>query len=300
VRENQGGQYVSLVYSRACAVHADPIEKKPFYHVLPGKRALSVAAPGCNLQCKFCQNWDISQVRPEQIRTTALSPAAVVRLAKQRGAPTIACTYSEPVVWSEYVHDIGAAARKAGLKALMVTNGFIQPAAMTDLTRVLSAVKVDLKAYTQGFYQNQCGGALRPVLDTLRLLRRAGKWIEIVVLVIPGLNDSEQELRGLARFVKRDLGASVPVHFTRFSPTYRLKNVPRTPVKTLTRARNVALSEGLSFVYVGNVPGHPGNHTYCPGCRTRVIRRVGMAMVANRLRGGKCPSCGRAIPGVWA
>jgi pyruvate formate lyase activating enzyme len=299
VRENRGGKYYTLVYARPCAVHVDPIEKKPFYHVLPGKTALSVGVPGCNMHCKFCQNWEISQVRPEQVQTFARSPSDIVTLAQRRGSPTIACTYTEPVVWSEYVHDIGVAARRAKLRTLLVSNGFIQRRAMSDLLGVLSAVKIDLKAYTEKFYRDQCGGRLRPVLDTLRLLRKKKVWTEIVVLVIPGLNDSEREARALARFVRKDLGADVPVHFTRFHPSYRLQNVPATPVQTLTRVRRAALAEGLQFVYVGNVPGHPGNHTYCPGCHKIVIRRVGMATVKNRLVAGKCPYCKRPIPGVW-
>ena len=300
VRENRGGRYHTLVHARPCAIHVDPIEKKPFYHVLPGRTALSVGVPGCNLRCKFCQNWDISQVRPEQVRTFDKSPEAIVRLAGQHGSPTIACTYTEPVVWSEYVYDIGAAARRAGLRTLMVSNGFIQPQPMTDLLGVLSAVKIDLKAYTESFYRNQCQGRLAPVLATLRLLAKKKVWTEIVVLVIPGLNDSDREVRALARFVRDELGPDRPVHFSRFHPRHRLRNVPRTPVATLTRARNVALAEGLRFAYVGNVPGHPGNHTYCPGCRKIVVRRVGMAVLKSRLRAGKCADCGRRIPGIWA
>jgi pyruvate formate lyase activating enzyme len=300
VRENRGGKYYTLVYARPCAIHVDPIEKKPFYHVLPGKTALSVAVPGCNLHCKFCQNWEISQKRPEEVTTWNASPETIVRLARERGSPTIACTYSEPVVWSEYVYDIGAAAKKAGLRTLLVSNGFIQPGAMTDLLGVLGAVKIDLKAYSDKFYRDQCSGRLKPVLDTLRLLAKKKTWTEIVVLIIPGLNDSEQETRALARFVKGEFGPEVPVHFTRFHPSYRLQNVPSTPVATLNRIRNTARAEGLHFAYIGNVPGHPGNHTYCPGCGKIVIRRVGMAVVNNLLKAGKCPNCGRRIPGLWS
>jgi pyruvate formate lyase activating enzyme len=299
VRENRGGTYHSLVYARPCSVHVDPIEKKPFFHVLPGKTALSLGLPGCNLQCKFCQNWEISQVRPEQVRTFSATPESIVALAKEQGAPTVACTYSEPTVWSEYVFDLATSARKAGLRALMVSNGFIQPEPMTDLISVLGAVKVDLKAYSEKFYRDTCRGKLAPVLDTLRLLRKKNLWTEIVVLVIPGLNDDESEVRGLARFVKTDLGPDVPVHFTRFHPSYRLQNVPATPVKTLTRLHEIARGEGLNFVYVGNVPGHPGNNTVCPGCGKVVIRRVDMAVVKMDLKAGACAHCGRAIPGIW-
>jgi pyruvate formate lyase activating enzyme len=300
VRENRGGKYHTLVYARPCAVHLDPIEKKPFYHVLPGQTALSVGVPGCNFECKFCQNWDIAQVRPDQVHTFEASPKRIVTLAQQQGSPTIACTYTEPVVWAEYVYDIAAAGKQAGLRALLVSNGFIQPKPMNELLDVLGAVKIDLKAYTDTFYRQQCHGELKPVLDTLRLLGKRKVWTEIVVLVIPGLNDSEQEGRNLARFVKHEVGPDVPVHFTRFHPSYRLMNVPSTPVATLTRLREIGMAEGLRFVYLGNVLGHPGNHTYCPGCKKAVIRRTGMAVLQNRLAGGKCPDCGRTIPGIWA
>jgi len=300
VRENRGGSYVTLVHSRPCAMHVDPIEKKPFYHVLPGSSAFSLAAPGCNLQCKHCQNWEISQVRPEQVQTHARSPAEIVALARREKCPTIACTYSEPTVWSEYVYDLAVAGKQAGLRTLSVTNGFIERAPMSDLAGVLAAVKVDLKAFTERFYREICGGRLAPVLDTLRLLRQRGVWTEIVTLLIPGLNDGEDEARRLARFVRADLGPDVPLHFTRFSPTYRLTNVPATPVATLTRARDAALAEGLRFVYVGNVSGHAGNHTYCPKCRAILIRRVDVVVVKNRLKSGRCPDCGEAIPGIWS
>lgn len=300
VRENHGGEYYSLAWGRACSVHLDPIEKKPFYHVLPGGSALSLAAPGCNMECRFCQNWEIAQVRPEQVSTVSLPPGDVVGLARREGAPTIACTYSEPVVWSEYVFDIAVAGRAAGLRTLLVSNGFVQPEPLDDLAGVLGAVKIDLKAMTEKFYREVCGGELKPVLETLRRLRKRGVWTEIVVLVVPTLNDSDAEFRDLARFVARDLGSEVPVHFTRFHPYYRLTNLPRTPVPTLERARAIALAEGLAFVYVGNVPGHPGNHTYCPGCRAVLIERTGMTVTRQRLSGGRCPDCRRAIPGIWS
>ena len=182
----------------------------------------------------------------------------------------------------------------------MVSNGFIEPGAMNDLCGVLGAVKIDLKGMTEKFYKEQCVGKLAPVLDTLRLLVKRQIWTEIVTLVIPGLNDSEQEARELARFVKKDLGPDVPVHFTRFHPSYRLQNVPSTPVSTLTRARDVAIAEGLHYVYVGNVPGHPGNNTYCPGCKKMLIRRISMTTLENRIKSDHCPDCKRSIPGIWS
>jgi pyruvate formate lyase activating enzyme len=299
VRENRGGQYQTLVYGRPCAMHLDPIEKKPFYHVLPGQTAFSLGAPGCNFACKFCQNWEISQARPEQVPTFDAPPSKIVSLARARGAPTIACTYSEPTVWSEYVYDIAKTAKPLGLRTLLVSNGFIQPQPMQDLMGVLGAVKIDLKAFTETFYRDQCRGELKPVLDTLRLLVKRKVWTEIVMLVIPGLNDGATDTRALVRFVRDELGPEVPLHLTRFHPSYRLMNVPSTPVSTLTRLRDLAQAEGLRFVYVGNVPGHPGNHTYCPSCRQLLIRRVGIAVVTNRLQAGKCPNCGRPIPGIF-
>ncbi len=221
-------------------------------------------------------------------------------MAKRNGAPAIACTYTEPVVWAEYVYDIAEAGRKAGLKTLMVSNGFIEEEPLSDLCEVLGAVKVDLKAYTQSFYKDQCRGDLKPVLDTLRRLRRKKMWTEIVVLIVPTLNDGEEELRSLVRFVRTDLGSDVPIHFTRFHPSYRLMNLPSTPIATLDRAVQLAKAEGLQFVYVGNVPGHPAENTFCPGCNGKVIRRMGLALLENRLKDGKCPDCGRLIPGIWA
>jgi pyruvate formate lyase activating enzyme len=300
VRENRNGLLYTLVHSRPCSVALDPIEKKPFFHFLPGAPALSLATPGCNFECRCCQNWEIAQARPEQVPTSTVTPEQVAQLAVRRAARVVACTYTEPVVFSEYVFDIAVAARKAGVKTVVVSNGSIQEEPLRDLCSVLSGYKVDLKSFSERFYREQCRGELKPVLDTLQRLRRHGVWTEIVVLVIPTLNDSEAELRSLARFVKGELGAEVPLHFTRFHPTYRLTNLPPTPVATLERAREIALAEGLAFVYVGNVPGHAGESTWCPGCQARLIRRVGMATLENRLRKGACPDCGRAIPGVWS
>jgi len=300
VRENQGGTYYTLVHSRPCSLAIDPIEKKPFFHVLPGTKALSIATPGCNFECKFCQNWEIAQARPEQIKSTPLTPPQVVALAKSRGTPTISCTYTEPIVWSEYVYDIAAEGKKAGVRTTIVSNGYVEEEPLNDLCTVLGAVKVDLKAFTQKFYQEQCKGELKPVLDTLRRLKKKGMWVEIVDLIVPTLNDGEDEIRALSKFVKEELGPEVPVHFTRFHPYYRLMNLPSTPVATLERAHRIATEAGLQYVYVGNVPGHPTESTFCPRCKTRLIHRAGYAILENRLTGGKCPQCGQPQPGVWA
>ena len=300
VRENRRGSYVTLVHSLACSVHADPIEKKPLFHVLPGELALSYAAAGCNVECKFCQNWEISQFRPEQVRATYLPPEALVSLAKRARARLTAATYSEPVVFWEYVRDAAEAARKAGLAPTVVTNGYIQKEPLAEVLPLLRAVKVDLKSFREEFYERQVRGRLRPVLDALEVIRASGVWLEIVVLLIPTLNDSEAEVRDLSRWVKATLGAEVPVHFTRFHPTYRLTDLPPTPVATLERAWKVARGEGLDFVYLGNVPGHPGESTRCPGCGAVLVKRLGFAVLDNRLVDGACPDCHRTIPGVWA
>jgi pyruvate formate lyase activating enzyme len=300
VRENRGGEYYTLVHSRPCSLNLDPIEKKPFFHVLPGTPSLSLATAGCNFDCRFCQNWEIAQARPEQIGSISLTPAEAVALARVKKAPTIACTYTEPVVFSEYMYDIAETGRKAGVRTLMVSNGYIDPEPANDLSKVLGAVKIDLKAYTERFYKETCSGELKPVLDTLRLLRKNGMWVEIVDLIVPTLNDGAEEIRELAKFVKNDLGPEVPIHFTRFHPSYRLRNLPATPMPTLERAYDVARKEGLQFVYLGNVRGHPAESTYCPGCGKLLIRRVGYAILENRMKDGRCPDCGRAVPGVWS
>jgi pyruvate formate lyase activating enzyme len=300
VRENRGGTYHTLVWGAACALHVDPVEKKPFFHVLPGRSALSFATAGCNVECKFCQNWEISQFRPEQVPFIWLPPDAMAAAAKRADVPLIAATYSEPVVYWEYVRDTARAASKAGVRMVVVSNGSIQEAPLVEVLPRLAAVKVDLKAFRQAFYTELVRGELKPVLETLERIRKAGTWLEIVVLLIPGRNDSEPEVRDLARWVKTTLGPDVPVHFTRFHPTYRLTDLPPTPVSSVERAWQIARAEGLLFAYVGNLPGHPGESTRCPGCGGMLIHRVGFEIVQNRLADGRCPDCKRAIPGVWS
>jgi pyruvate formate lyase activating enzyme len=300
VRENRGGTYYTLVHGVACSVHLDPIEKKPFFHVLPGAQALSYATAGCNVECKFCQNWEISQFRPEQVRSQYLPPETLAEVAKRNAVPLLSATYSEPVVFWEYVRDTATAGRRVGVRSTVVSNGYIQEQALKDVLPLLAAMKVDLKAFTERFYREMVRGELKPVLKALEVIKASGTWLEIVVLLLPDQNDSEQEVRDLSRWVKANLGSEVPVHFTRFHPTYRLTNLPPTPIPVLERAWQVAKAEGLAFPYLGNVPGHPGESTSCPGCGTRLIRRVGFQVLDNALAGGKCPQCKRAIPGVWS
>ncbi len=300
VRENQGGQYQTLVYGALCSANIDPIEKKPLFHYLPGTTAFSVATAGCNIECKFCQNWQISQFRPEQVESTEVPPARLVAACKARSSPTIAYTYSEPVVFYEYVYDSAELARKQGIGSVIISNGFIQEKPLRELCTQLTGVKIDLKAFTEKFYSEQCAGKLAPVLKTLEVLKDTGIWFELVILIVPTLNDSPDEIKEMSRWVVRRLGPDVPMHFTRFHPIYRLTNLPQTPISTLDRCRQIALDAGVHYVYAGNVPMHEGENTYCHNCQTELIRRVGFRIASNKINDGKCPQCDTAIPGVWS
>ena len=300
VRENRGGVYYTLVHSRVCAAHIDPIEKKPLFHYLPGTVAFSIATAGCNVNCKFCQNWDISQSRPEQLPADFAPPQRIAAIAKQNNCPTIAYTYSEPVVFSEFLMDTADAGHQAGVRSIVVSNGYMQQEALKQAYGKMDAVKIDLKSFSESYYAKVVTGQLKPVLDTLVTLCKMGKWTEIVYLVVPTLNDSETEFRGLAQWIKANLGSDVPLHFTQFHPEYLLKNLPITPVPTLERAKAIADAEGLHYVYIGNVPGHPAQNTYCPQCRKLLVERTGFT--ANSLlirKDGTCPQCKHLIPGIW-
>jgi len=300
VRENRGGTYYTLVYSRVVAMNVDPIEKKPFFHFLPGSTAFSIATAGCNVNCKMCQNWQISQVRPEQIQATYMPPEQVAAQAARNACPVIAYTYSEPVVFSEFMIDAAAAGRAAGLKSVVVTGGYVQLEALKKICSAVDAIKVDLKGYSQKFYKEVVNGELKPVLDALVNMRKQGVWTEIVCLVVPTLNDSDEEFKGLARWVKTELGPDVPLHFSLFHPEYLLTNLPPTPISTLERAKAISDAEGLHYVYIGNVPGHPAESTYCPNCRQVLVRRTGFIVTDVRLKKGRCPNCQTVIPGIWS
>jgi len=300
VRENRGGTYYSLVHSRVCAAHVDPIEKKPLFHYLPGTTAFSIATAGCNVNCKFCQNWDISQVRPEQVPAQYIPPQRLAEAARQNRCPTIAYTYSEPVIFTEYLMDAADAGHQAGVRSVVISNGYIQDEPLKAAYGKMDAVKIDLKAFSESYYRDVVVGELKPVLATLVTLRKMGKWTEIVYLVVPTLNDGDAEFRGLAQWIKTNLGADVPLHFTQFHPEYLLKNLPITPVPTLERAKAIADAEGLHYVYVGNVPGHPAQNTYCPQCRRMLVERVGFTASKMLIRkDGSCPFCRHSIPGIW-
>ncbi len=300
VRENIGGRYFSLVYGNPCAVHIDPIEKKPFFHVLPASRSFSLATAGCNFDCKFCQNWEISQARPEDTFNYELSPEAVVEDALRYQCQSIASTYVEPTIFIEYMLDIGRLAKPKPLLKVMHSNGFINPKPLDDLCRVLDAACIDLKGFTEAFYRDMTEGMLAPVLETLKGLKAHGVHTEIVNLMVPGKNDDMKEVQAMCRWIFQTLGPEVPLHFSRFYPRYKLKGIAPTPVSTLDKALKIAREEGLLYVYIGNVADHPAEHTYCPHCQKMLIQRIGYRVTVVALKAGKCRYCGRSIAGIWA
>lgn len=299
VRENVDGKYYSLVYGNPCAVHVDPIEKKPFFHVLPATTSFSIATAGCNLQCKFCQNWEISQARPDDTYNYDLPPEEVVKQASQYGCRSIASTYVEPTIFIEYMLEIGRLARERKILKVIHSNGFINSAPLKDLCKILDAACIDLKGFTDDFYRDVTSGSLHPVLNTLKQLKAEGVHTELVNLVIPTRNDSIDQIRSMCRWIRTELGADTPLHFSRFYPLYRLKSLPPTPVATLEAAWKTALDEGLHYVYIGNVPGHPAENTTCPSCKKTVVERKGYQVQRARLQGGKCEFCLHPIRGIW-
>lgn len=306
VRVNREGTLFTLVYGNPCSGYdggmPDPIEKKPLFHFLPATRAYSIATAGCNVTCTFCQNWQISQSRPEETLNFDLPPKKVVANARKFKCRSIAFTYSEPTIFYEYMYDTSKLARAEKLHGVMISNGYIEHEPMSRLCDELSAVKIDLKAFTDEFYEKIVGGELKPVLNTLELLKEKGTWFEIVYLVIPTLNDKVDDIRAMSKWIKKKLGPMVPVHFTAFYPTYKLRNLPRTPVGLLENARKAAMGEGLKYVYIGNVwrrGGHPGESTWCHNCNERIIHRTGYRIRENHIKAGKCEYCDTEIPGFW-
>jgi len=299
VRENRDGKYYSLVYGNPCAVHLDPIEKKPFFHVLPATTSFSLATVGCNFECKFCQNWEISQAFPEDVYNYDVPPEMMVKKAKEVEARSVAYTYVEPTIFYEYMVDVCHLVKKEGLLNVCHSNGFINPEPLRNLCKVMDAANVDLKGFTEAFYRDICSGELAPVLETLKTLKKEKVHVEITNLLIPTQNDEMSGIEKMCLWVKKELGSDTPIHFSRFYPLYKLRSLPPTPVSTLEKARSVALSAGLEYVYVGNVPGHEGEHTYCPKCKKMVIQRSGYMVGEINLKGGKCKYCGKPIPGIW-
>jgi len=298
VRENRGGKLYSLVYGKSCTVNVDPIEKKPFFHFLPGSQSLSVATVGCNFQCFSCQNWTISQGPRifKKIEGEEISPAVIVETALKNNLPSISYTYTEPTIFSEYALDIMKLARKKGLKNNWVTNGFWSKELFSLISPYLDAANVDLKSFEDRFYQKYCSGRLQPVLDTLKRLKGKNIWVEITTLVIPGLNDSEEIFRSVAGFIKKELGAETPWHISQFcgAISWKFQEVPDTPVETLEKAAEIGKKAGLKYVYVGNVPGIESEDTYCPKCGAKMIDRNGY-IIKRYDKAGVCSKCGENL-----
>lgn len=300
VRANVDGAIVSLTYGSPCSLAVDPVEKKPLFHFLHGTQILSFATIGCNLRCQFCQNWEISQGKPGDIRAYSITPEELVASAKAEGCNSIACTYTDPTVYYEYALDCARAAREAGVKNVLVTAAYINPQPWRELCRYTDAANIDLKALSDKFYREICGAELQPVLDALVIAKELGVMVEVTNLVIPGLNDSDDDLQRLSRWIKVNLGAETPLHFSRFFPQYRMLDREATPPATLSKAREIAQDEGLHYVYIGNVITEGGENTSCPGCDRLLIERQGYQVLANNLQHGTCPECGTAVYGVWS
>jgi pyruvate formate lyase activating enzyme len=301
VRENQGGVLYSLVYGSAISQAIDPVEKKPLFHFYPGSQAFSFATVGCNFRCSFCQNWQISQMVRDEGRIVGhdLSPDYLASAAHHYGCKSIAYTYTEPTIFFEYAYDTAVRAERWGIKSIYVTNGYMTEEMLDAFGPHLHAANVDLKAFNDRFYRQTCGARLQPVLEAIKAMKERNIWVEITTLVVPGQNDSEEELRQLAEFIAQEVGVDTPWHVSRFRPDYEMRDSHATPLSTLHRARQIGLEAGLRYVYEGNVPGSEGESTYCYDCHNLLIQRYGFSIVENRiLPESKCPFCGVTIDGV--
>ncbi len=298
-RENRDGVLYNLVHSKPSAVHIDPIEKEPQLHMLPGTEILCIGTAGCNFRCKFCHNWHLSQKSIEEMDYIELPPESVVALALKRNIKTISFTYNDPIAFYEYMYDITRLAKTHGLKILFHTNATLNPEPLKELLKYTDAVTVDLKGFTEKFYQEASVAELRPVLNSLKIIKEQGCWLEIVNLVIPTLNDDWETIRKMCIWIRDTLGSETPLHFSRFFPNYKLTNLPPTPISTLERAHKIAKEVGLEYVTIGNVPGHKYNSTYCPKCGKRIIYRVHFTVLENNVIKGSCKFCKHKIPGIW-
>jgi len=299
VRENRDGILYTLVYAKPVAVHVDPIEKKPLFHFLPGTSAFSIATAGCNLRCKFCQNWEISQKRPEEVKYVYLEPEDLIKQVLESGSPTIAYTYSEPTIFYEYMLETAKLARERGIKNIMHSCGYINEQPLRQLAKYLDAANIDLKAFTDDYYTKMSEATLEPVLKSLKILKEEGVHLEITNLILSGYNDDKDSLVKMCLWIKENLGSDIPLHFSRAFPMYKLLSINPTPVETLEKARQIALDCGLKYIYIGNVAGNPAENSYCPRCERIVIKRAGYIILENNLKDGKCKFCGEKIAGIW-
>jgi pyruvate formate lyase activating enzyme len=299
VRRNVDGKLKSLVYGQVCALNVDPVEKKPLYHFLPGTRTLSLATAGCSMRCLFCQNWSISQAEPDDVEASYMTPDEMVRLALEDSCPSISYTYSEPAVFYEYMFDISRKARSKGIRNIMVTSGHIDQEPLDSLCRYLDAVNLDLKGFSNEVYLKMANTRLSPILDALKIVKKNGVWLEVGYLVIPTVNDDSTEISRMTDWVAKELGRDVPLHFLRFFPQHKLSNLPPTPLSAMEMACRIAKRSKLDFVYLGNVPGHRANNTYCPGCGKMIVERKGYFTTSCLVKNGRCEFCGKSIAGIW-
>ncbi|MHC2995008.1 MAG: AmmeMemoRadiSam system radical SAM enzyme [Candidatus Atribacteria bacterium] len=299
VRENRGGKLYSLVYGKPIGLQIDPIELEPMYHMIPGHRNLCVFTASCNFRCKHCHNWHISQRGPEELSAINYPPREVVEEAIRLKCKSISHSINEPTIFYEYMYDIVKIAKEKGLLTLFHTNGTLSPQALRALLKYMDGVTVDLKAFDEKFYRETSSAELKPVLKTLKIIKEEGVHLEIVNLIIPTLNDDPGDIRRMCIWIRETLGEEVPLHFTRFSPAYRLNHLPATPIKTLEEAVKIAQGVGLKYVYIGNVPGHKYNSTFCPKCGKKLIHRVHFAVLSNDIKDERCGYCGYDIAGIW-
>ena len=301
VRINIDGVLQTVVYGFACSVHVDPIEKKPLFHFLPGTKILSIATVGCNLHCRNCQNWEISQANPEDEQSKAVfcPPERLIQLTRQYRCGSLAYTYTDPIIFYEYTYDTAKLARENGIRNALVTAGYINHEPWARLLEYVDAANIDLKFISDDLYRRICSGTLKPVQDAMVTAKAAGVMVEVTNLIIPTLNDKPEQIGQLARWVRANLGSETPLHFSRFFPHYRMRNLPPTPAGTLDTAREIAKSEGLHYVYIGNILSKEGENTYCPECGGLLIERTRYTILQNRLTNGCCPDCARQIYGVW-
>jgi len=297
--QNVGGRCTSLAYGLPCALQADPIEKEPAFHMLPGATIFCIATAGCNYRCKFCQNWEFSQRTLSEVLNIPATPEEVVAMALEQECQAVSFTYNDPIVFYDYMFDIAQLAREKGLKSLLHTNGSLTPRAMEALLGVMDGIVVDLKGFTNEFYQRITQAELMPVLDGLQVVKEAGTHLELVHLIVPTLNDDPDDIGRMCEWAAGNLGEQVPLHFIRFFPAYRLQRLPPTPVETLEQAIAIADDVGLQYVYIGNVPGHERNSTFCPNCGKRIIERVYFFVTSLDVVDGRCRFCGHSIPGIW-